>query len=100
MGFTPEPSRAIERARQLLSDVSGRNLAPAEVEAKALELARELFVIAEALRDGAERTRRRGVCLETQHFPDSPNRPEFPPTRLDPGQRYESTTVYRFAAGA
>lgn len=36
------------------------------------------------------------LCLETQHFPDSPNRPEFPSTRLDPGEVFRSTTVYRF----
>jgi len=39
---------------------------------------------------------RNGLCLETQHFPDSPNRPEFPSTVLRPGEKYESTTVYRF----
>ncbi|MFG2935821.1 aldose epimerase family protein [Streptomyces sp. NPDC048282] len=37
-----------------------------------------------------------GVALETQHFPDSPNRPEFPSTRLDPGAVYRSETVYAF----
>ncbi|MFE4961485.1 aldose epimerase family protein [Streptomyces sp. NPDC056660] len=37
-----------------------------------------------------------GVALETQHFPDSPNRPEFPSTRLDPGTVYRSETVYGF----
>ena len=42
--------------------------------------------------------RRSGLCLETQHFPDSPNRPEFPSTVLPPGVRYRSTTVYRFPA--
>lgn len=40
---------------------------------------------------------REGLCLETQHFPDSPNRPEFPSTRLEPGQRFQSTTVYEFS---
>jgi aldose 1-epimerase len=40
---------------------------------------------------------RSGFCLETQHFPDSPNQPAFPTTRLKPGQRYESTTIYRFS---
>jgi len=35
-------------------------------------------------------------CLETQHFPDSPNQPKFPSTVLRPGETYESTTVYRF----
>ncbi|MFF8275136.1 aldose epimerase family protein [Streptomyces lateritius] len=37
-----------------------------------------------------------GIALETQHFPDSPNRPEFPSTVLRPGERYASETVYRF----
>ena len=39
----------------------------------------------------------RGFCLEPQHYPDSPNRPEFPSTLLRPGQRYHSTTVYKFS---
>ncbi|MGW7290705.1 aldose epimerase family protein [Streptomyces sp. NPDC054847] len=37
-----------------------------------------------------------GFCLETQHFPDSPNRPEFPTTVLRPGQVYRSSTVHSF----
>jgi aldose 1-epimerase len=37
-----------------------------------------------------------GLCLETQHFPDSPNRSEFPSTRLNPGEVFRSTTIYRF----
>ena len=37
-----------------------------------------------------------GFCLETQHFPDSPNHPEFPSTTLRPGQPFASTTVYKF----
>jgi len=37
-----------------------------------------------------------GFCLETQHFPDSPNRAAFPSTILRPGERYESRTVFRF----
>ena len=39
---------------------------------------------------------RTGFCLETQHFPDSPNQPDFPSTILEPGETYRSTTVYRF----
>jgi aldose 1-epimerase len=41
---------------------------------------------------------RYGFCLETQHFPDSPNEPKFPSTELDPGQTYTSTTIYKFSA--
>ena len=40
---------------------------------------------------------RYGLCLETQHFPDSPNKPGFPSTVLNPGQRYNSSTIYRFS---
>ena len=40
--------------------------------------------------------RRSGFCLETQHYPDSPNRPEFPSTILRPGETYESRTVFKF----
>ncbi len=39
---------------------------------------------------------RQGLCLETQHFPDSPNRPEFPSIVLEPRRELQSTTVYRF----
>lgn len=42
---------------------------------------------------------RSGFCLETQHFPDSPNQTAFPSTILRPGETYESTTVYRFSTG-
>lgn len=39
---------------------------------------------------------RYGFCLETQHFPDTPNKPKFPSTLLKPGEEYRSTTVYAF----
>lgn len=41
--------------------------------------------------------RRSGFCLETQHYPDSPNHPNFPTTVLKPGQQYKSTTVFKFS---
>lgn len=40
---------------------------------------------------------RTAFCLETQHFPDSPNQPDFPSTRLDPGEEYYSICVYKFS---
>ena len=42
-------------------------------------------------------TIRSGLALETQHFPDSPNQPNFPTTVLNPGQKFESRTIYRFS---
>jgi aldose 1-epimerase len=41
---------------------------------------------------------RYGFCLETQHFPDSPNHPKFPSTTLKPGHTYSTTTVFKFSA--
>jgi aldose 1-epimerase len=40
---------------------------------------------------------RSGLCLEAQHFPDSPNKPDFPSTVLNPGEEYRQTTVYKFS---
>lgn len=41
--------------------------------------------------------RRCGFCLETQHYPDSPNQPDFPSTVLRPGEKFRSTTIYKFS---
>lgn len=38
-----------------------------------------------------------GFCLETQHFPDSPNKPDFPTVFLEPGETYQSTTIFTFS---
>lgn len=43
---------------------------------------------------------RTSFCLETQHFPDSPNQPSFPNTILEPGKEFTSTTIYKFSKGA
>ena len=41
---------------------------------------------------------RTGFCLETQHYPDTPNQKDFPSVRLNPGESYQSQTVFRFSA--
>ncbi|NOU35825.1 MAG: galactose mutarotase [Kiritimatiellaceae bacterium] len=46
---------------------------------------------------GCAYVRRGGFCLETQHYPDSPNRPQFPNTILHPGELFASQTVYKFS---
>ena len=45
---------------------------------------------------GRPYAKRTGFCLETQHYPDSPNQPAFPTTELKPGQEFKSTTVWKF----
>lgn len=47
--------------------------------------------------DGAGYTRRMGLCLETQHYPDSVNHPEWPQPFLKPGEKYDTKTVYKFS---
>ena len=39
---------------------------------------------------------RDGFCMEPQHFPDSPNHPEFPTTELKPGETYKNLIIYKF----
>lgn len=49
------------------------------------------------LKGGAKDAYRTAFCLETQHFPDSPNQPSFPSTVLKPGANYATVSVYRFS---
>ena len=48
-------------------------------------------------KNGQRYPMRAALCLETQHFPDSPNKPEYPSTLLRPGEVFESQTVYKFS---
>jgi len=49
------------------------------------------------IRGGFTDDKRTAFCLETQHFPDSPNQPDFPTTVLKPGDVFRSTTIYKFS---
>ncbi|MGH9595395.1 MAG: galactose-1-epimerase, partial [Edaphobacter sp.] len=51
-------------------------------------------------RTGAKYEFRNGFCLETQHFPDSPNHPAFPTTELKPGEARHSMTTFTFSTEA
>lgn len=48
-------------------------------------------------KSGKKYAHRGGFCLETQHFPDSPNQPNFPSTILQPGETYQTQTVFKFS---
>jgi aldose 1-epimerase len=52
---------------------------------------------AETGKSGKAYGKRSGICFETQHFPDSPNKPDFPSTLLRPGEVFASTTIYKFS---
>ncbi|TWU24968.1 Aldose 1-epimerase precursor [Novipirellula galeiformis] len=49
-------------------------------------------------KSGKPYVQRSGLCLETQHYPDSPNQPAFPSTILSPGDEYRTTTTFKFSA--
>jgi aldose 1-epimerase len=48
-------------------------------------------------REGFPYKKRYALCLETEHYPDSPNQPSFPTTTLRPGETYKTTTIYQFS---
>jgi aldose 1-epimerase len=48
-------------------------------------------------KDGQTYVKRGALCLETQHFPDSPNQPDFPSVVLNPGDKYTQTCIYKFS---
>ncbi|MGW0572079.1 MULTISPECIES: aldose epimerase family protein [Streptomyces] len=91
-GLTERP----EHIAHLREPVSGRTLKVATTE-PGMQLYTGNFLDGTLVGTGG-RAYRQGdaVCLETQHFPDSPNRPEFPSTVLRPGETYRSTTVHSF----
>jgi len=56
------------------------------------------FLAGAPARGGGDYAPRQGLCLETQFFPDTPNQPHFPPTRLDPGEVWRHSTTFAFSA--
>lgn len=75
-----KPGQGLSRAARLVEPKSGRTM-----EVWTTQPGMQLYT-----------GNRFGVCLETQHYPDSPNKPAFPSTLLRPGQTYHQTTVHKF----
>ncbi len=82
-------------AAKLFEPVSGRTMEVYTTE-PGLQLYTGNFLNGITGQHGATFPRRSGICLEAQHFPDSPNRPYFPPVTLEPGQQYKQKTIYKF----
>jgi len=84
-------------AARVLEPTSGREMTVTTTE-PGLQFYTGNFLDGSVKGKGGNVYARRGAfCMETQHFPDSPNHPKFPSTELKPGQRYQSTTIYSFA---
>lgn len=75
---------------------SGRRLAVATTQPGVQFYTGNMMPDTLAGKDGVQYTKRTGFCLETQHFPDSPNHPHFPTTILRPGEQYQESTVFQF----
>ncbi|WP_019012465.1 aldose epimerase family protein [Deinococcus aquatilis] len=98
LSTAPHESVGNLRAAATLSDpASGRCLSVLTTE-PGIQVYSGNFLDGSIQGKGGQRYGHRwSVCLETQHFPDSPNHPHFPSTRLEPGQTYQSTTIYAFS---
>ena len=89
---------ALHHAAQLRDPKSGRTLDVATTE-PGLQFYSGNFLDGTIKgKGGKPYVLRSGLCLETQHYPDSPNKPLFPSTILQPGKTYESRTVFTFSA--
>lgn len=82
---------------RLKEPVSGRTLEMHTTE-PGVQLYTANFACGHVGQHGATFPRRSAVCLEAQHFPDSPNRPYFPSCVLRPGEQYKQKTIYKFGA--
>lgn len=91
----PERERLLNFAAQLLDPASGRVMEIWTTE-PGMQLYTGNRLGIPGGKAGAAYGPHAGVALETQHFPDSPNRPECPSTLLRPGATYRSKTLYRF----
>ncbi len=89
-------SGALERAAFIIDPSSGRTLETLTTEPGAQFYSGNFLDGTAKGKGGAAYNRRSGFCVETQRFPDSPNQASFPSSRLNPGETYRSTTVYRF----
>lgn len=95
--YVLRPSQDLRKVAELRHRNSGRIL-DVLTDQPALQVYSGNFLHGQAGKGGKPYARRSGVCLETQHYPDSVNQPHFPNTILGPGEEFRSTTMYRFRA--
>ncbi len=92
-----DSSKSLKPAATVYNSVSGRVLEVFTTE-PALQIYTGNFLDGTVVgKGGIAAKHRTGLCLETQHYPDSPNQPKFPSTVLNVGETYKSTTIYKFS---
>lgn len=92
-----KPADTLERVGQLYDPGSGRAMELLTTQPSVQLYSGSQLDGSLTGKGGRRYERFAGLCLETQHLPDSPNQPQFPSTVLRPDQRYRQTTIYRFA---
>jgi aldose 1-epimerase len=92
--------KGTHEAARAYDPVSGRVLTVTTTEPGVQFYSGNFLKSAKPGKDGHDYPKRSGFCLETQHFPDSPNQPKFPSTLLKPGQTMHSTTTFTFTTQA
>ncbi|MHA4845651.1 aldose epimerase family protein [Flavitalea antarctica] len=90
-------SAALELVGKLVDPSSGRTMELWTTE-PAVQFYSGNFLKGQEGKNGMKYNKHAGLCLEAQHYPDSPNQPSFPSTILEPGQTYKQTTIYKFGA--
>lgn len=91
-------TKAPRLAARLTDPRSGRRMEVLTTEPGVQVYTANFFNGGEFSKSGLAYLKHQGICFECQHYPDSPNRPAFPSTRLAPGEIWRQTTIYRFSA--
>jgi len=94
--LAPAPAKSALRPAAVLTDPGSGRVLEIRTSQPGLQFYSGNFMNGKPSGQGSVFGYRTGLCLETQHFPDSPNHPAFPDTILRPGQIYAETTVLRF----
>jgi aldose 1-epimerase len=96
--FVLRPARGLKTAARVTEPKSGRVMEVITSEPGVQFYTGNFLSGSDKGKGGAVYKQYSGLCLETQHFPDSVNHPEFPSMILKPGAKYETTTIYTFSA--
>ncbi len=91
-----DPSESLKLAARVIDPTSGRTLTVMTTEPGVQFYSGNFIDGTQTGISGVKYVQHAGFCLETQHFPDSPNKPKFPSTILRPGKTMHSTTVFKF----
>jgi aldose 1-epimerase len=91
------PSQGLNHAATVVGDQSGITMQIFTEEPGLQFYGGNFMKSKNTFKNGSKDDFRTAFCLETQHFPDSPNEPSFPSTVLDPGKKYQTKSVYKFS---